>query len=260
MGMVRRSYDEFCGLSRALDVVGERWTLLIVRELMSGPKRYSDLADVLTGIGTSLLATRLKQLEGDGIVLRRYLSPPAASTVYELTAPGQELADAMVPLALWGARHHTVRDRAPDEGFHAEWALLFLARMLDTEAIAGIDASFEFKVGDSVATLQLRDGAAHVLAGPPESPADAVVATEPATMAAIAGSRITVTEAIEDGLVNIDGDPGALQSLLIVLQSNLGTPHGAVGPPRKETVANTGVDSGYVSSSVVRPTGFPVPG
>ena len=219
--MVRRSYDQFCGLSRALDVVGERWTLLIVRELMSGPKRYSDLSDVLTGIGTSLLASRLKQLEVDGIVRRRYLSPPAASTVYELTDPGQELADAMVPLALWGARHHTSEEPKSDESFHAEWSLLFLARMLDKESLRGMTSRFEFNVGNSVATLQLQDGSPRVQAGPPETPADAVIWTEPPTMAAIAGNRMTVTEAIENGLVKIDGDPDALQSLLVMLEASL---------------------------------------
>ena len=80
--MTERSYDQYCGLAGALDLVGERWTLLIVRELMSGPKRYTDLADGLPGIGTSLLAKRLAKLESAGVATRRVLPPPAAATVY----------------------------------------------------------------------------------------------------------------------------------------------------------------------------------
>src|SRR5262245_32421594 len=123
--MVRRSYDQFCGLARALDVVGERWTLLIVRELMSGPKRYSDLADALAGIGTSMPAAKLKQLQLDGVVDRRTLAPPIASTIYQLTPVGHELAGAMVPLALWGARHYMREEPGPAETFRPEWSLGF---------------------------------------------------------------------------------------------------------------------------------------
>ncbi|MFF0816718.1 winged helix-turn-helix transcriptional regulator [Rhodococcus sp. NPDC003318] len=226
--MVRRSYDQFCGLSRALDVVGERWTLLVVRELMSGPKRYSDLADALRGIGTSLLAARLKQLESDGIVARRYLRPPAASTVYELTEVGQELATALVPLALWGARHQTCDGRAPSERFQAEWALQFLVRMLDPERLVDLDASYEFRIDGSVARLSIADGAAQVQGGQTGEVADATITTDASTMAAIAGSRIGVLAALEDGLVEVDGDADSLARLLKVLEAYLDRDHGPV--------------------------------
>src|ERR1044071_6967058 len=93
--VTERSYNQFCGLAGALDLIGERWTLLIVRELMSGPKRYTDLADGLAGIGTSLLAKRLAKLEGAGVIERRLLPPPAAVTVYELAPAGHELGVAL---------------------------------------------------------------------------------------------------------------------------------------------------------------------
>jgi DNA-binding HxlR family transcriptional regulator len=134
--MARRTYNQFCGLSRSLDIVGERWTLLIVREFMSGPKRYTDLADVLRGVGTTLLATRIRQLEQDGIVVRRTLPPPAASQVYELTPVGHELAQALVPLAIWGIRHQLGGTRLPGETYRAEWTLVFLAELIDAGPVS----------------------------------------------------------------------------------------------------------------------------
>ncbi len=96
--MTRKSYGQFCGLAHALDVVGERWTLLLVRELVSGPKRYTQLAEALSGIGTSLLAARVRQLEADGVIQRRLaLDQPGSTVVYELSDAGRELAAAVVP-------------------------------------------------------------------------------------------------------------------------------------------------------------------
>src|SRR5712692_11585883 len=93
---MRRSYDQFCGMARGLDIIGERWTLLIVRDLLLGPKRYKDLLDGLPGMGTNMLAARLKELEQATIIRRRVLPPPAGSTVYELTAYGRELEDLLM--------------------------------------------------------------------------------------------------------------------------------------------------------------------
>jgi DNA-binding HxlR family transcriptional regulator len=99
-----KHYDDYCPIAHALGAVGERWTLLVVRELMTGPKRYTDLACGMPGIGTNVLAARLKELEGSGIVERRKLPPPAASTVYELTEYGYALRPVLHELARWGAR------------------------------------------------------------------------------------------------------------------------------------------------------------
>jgi len=99
----RRQYDELCPLALALDVVGERWTLLLLRELFAGPKRFTDLAEGLPGIGTSVLSERLRQLENDGLVSRRRLGPPARAQVYELTARGAALQPVLGGLVRWGA-------------------------------------------------------------------------------------------------------------------------------------------------------------
>lgn len=96
--------DAYCPIAHSLGVVGERWSLLVVRELMQGPKRYTDLVDGLPGIGTNILASRLKDLEAGGIVEKRKLPPPAASTVYELTQCGHDLRAVLHELARWGAR------------------------------------------------------------------------------------------------------------------------------------------------------------
>src|SRR5436305_3979365 len=107
--MSKRSYGQYCALARALDVVGERWTALLLRELATGPRRYADLQEALPGVGTSLLAQRLKELEADGVVVKRFLSPPAARWVYDLTDDGWELAEALVPLARWGLKRMGAR-------------------------------------------------------------------------------------------------------------------------------------------------------
>ena len=102
MNKTPRSYNQFCALAKALDIVGERWTLLITRELLSGPKRFKDLHDALPGIGTNLLSTRMKEMERHELVARGKLPPPAASAIYELTDRGRELGSVVGALTKWG--------------------------------------------------------------------------------------------------------------------------------------------------------------
>src|SRR5205807_10631132 len=113
-----RSYGQCCGLARALDIVGERWTLLIVRELVLSPRRYADLVEALPGNGRNLLAARLRRLEHEGLVRRRQLPPPAASRVYELTPDGRGLVPAVAWLARWGAERLESTDAV---SFRPEW-------------------------------------------------------------------------------------------------------------------------------------------
>src|SRR5688572_17373804 len=144
---MRRAYDQYCPIAHALDLVGERWSLLVVRELMRGPKRYTDLAETL-GIGTNILAARLKDLEAGGIVARRTLPPPAASRVYELTDYGRGLKSAIRELAVWGARS-LGPPTDPAELFPG-WLENAIDSVLGPIAPPG---RFEFRVGDEVATL-----------------------------------------------------------------------------------------------------------
>src|ERR671933_2557575 len=124
MSMTSRSYDQFCGVARALDLVGERCALLIVRDLILGPKRFTDLRRGLPGIGTNVLAARLKELERAGVVRRRTLPPPAASAVYELTDYGRELEEILLAFGRWGAR--TMGQRDPRYALRSEWLALAL--------------------------------------------------------------------------------------------------------------------------------------
>lgn len=117
--MPRRSYDQYCAVARALDAVGERWSLLIVRELLAGPRRYTDLHADLPGVSTDILAARLKQLEGDGLATRRKLERPASGTVYELTARGRELRPVIEALGQWGMP--ALGEQRPTDAVREHW-------------------------------------------------------------------------------------------------------------------------------------------
>jgi DNA-binding HxlR family transcriptional regulator len=150
-----KRYDQYCAIAHALELVGERWSLLIVRELLTGPKRYTDLAGSLPRIGTNVLAARLKELEAGGILTKRRLPPPTPAQVYELTPYGESLRPVMRELALWGIR--SLGAPEDDDEFAPGW----LQGALDTVfAPMAPDGSFEFRIGDEVAALV--DGAARV--------------------------------------------------------------------------------------------------
>lgn len=162
-------YDQYCPVAHALKLVGDRWALMVVLELIRGPKRYTDLVESLPGIGTNILATRLRDLETFGIVTRRKLPPPAASRVYDLTDYGRGLKPAIRELALWGAR--SLGPPRADDDLFPGW----LSNAIDT-VLAPIapPGRFEFRVGDEVAGLV--DGEA--VSGPIERP-DVVIEGDP---------------------------------------------------------------------------------
>jgi DNA-binding HxlR family transcriptional regulator len=164
-----RRYDQYCPVAHALGMVGERWSLLVVRELMHGPLRYTDLVERLPGIGTNILAARLRDLERCGIVAKRKLPPPAASRVYELTDYGRELRSVMRELAAWGAR--SLGPPTADEELFPGWLANALDTVLGEVAPPG---RFEFHVGDEVASLVDGD----TQQGPVEDP-DVVVEGTP---------------------------------------------------------------------------------
>ncbi len=125
----RRSYDQYCSAARALDVVGDRWTLLIVRELLAGPRRYTDLHADLPGVSTDVLASRLKDMERDGLTTRRRLPPPGVAYVYELTTRGRELLPVLQALGTWGQAE--LGERRPTDAVRAHWFALPLLRALE---------------------------------------------------------------------------------------------------------------------------------
>ena len=167
-----KHYDQYCPMAHALELVGERWSLLVVRELLHGPRRYTDLAANLPNIGTNILASRLKSLEACGIVSKRRLPPPAASQVYELTPYGQALKPLMRELAVWGLR--SLGRPGPDDVMADGWLESALDVVFAPMAPPG---SLEFRISGEVATIV--DGVAR--AGSVESP-DVLVEGEVAAM------------------------------------------------------------------------------
>ncbi|CAN5785437.1 winged helix-turn-helix transcriptional regulator [soil metagenome] len=150
-----RSYHQFCGLARALDHVGHRWTLLIVRELLLGPKRFTDLREGLPGIANNLLADRLRQLQDDGLVIQQTLPPPAANTVYELTDAGHALREAIEALIRWGGRWMT--SGPDDDTFRPGWLLLALDA-LGVGARAEDGTTIDLVVGGEPLRIEVHDG------------------------------------------------------------------------------------------------------
>lgn len=204
-----KSYGQWCALARALDIVGERWTLLVIRELLDGPKRYTDLREGIPGISTDVLAARLKQLEQDGLVVRRTLPPPAASNVYELAEMGRELAPAVAALIKWGAR--LLGPRRADEAFQPHWLVLGLRGMLrhDRAADAELDVEFDLGSGESL-RVRIDRGALIHLVNPKRAP-DIVVRGDLPTLAAIADGSLPSRDAIREGRLQIDGSRKAVR-------------------------------------------------
>jgi DNA-binding HxlR family transcriptional regulator/putative sterol carrier protein len=211
-GMAGKSYNQYCGLAYALDIVGERWTLLVVRELCAGPRRFTDLLDGLPGISTSLLSDRLRGLEQHGLVRRRVLPPPAGSSVYELTPLGQALEKALIELGQWGSQF--VPAAAEDAtlltvGSYA----LTLKTFFRTEQAQGVDAIYELRIDDEVLQVQINAGQIHIQQGEALK-ADAVFHTDIATYLGLLQRQIQPDEAIAQGLLRLEGDLGALRRFL----------------------------------------------
>lgn len=191
-----KHYDQYCPIACSLSVVGERWTLLVVRELVYGPKRYTDLVEGLPGIGTNILAARLKELEASGIVAKRKLPPPAASTVYELTPSGERLRPVLHELARFGLR---LLGPPPPEALEPGWLLHALDLSLSARTPAG---SLAFEIGDERASLV--DGA--VRPGLPDEP-DVTVRSGPDAFYHL------LVEGRRDG-VEVAGDEAVLDRFL----------------------------------------------
>lgn len=160
--MSQRRYRQFCPLAKALDVLGERWTLLIVRELLSGPKRYTDLRQGLAGLATDLLAARLRELQQAGVIDRREVPPPTPATVYELTERGHALKPAILELARWGRPllHDPADDRLPDSAL-----LLGFEAAFHPEAAGGLDDTYDIEVDGERVTVRVHDGTVDVTPG-----------------------------------------------------------------------------------------------
>ncbi|WP_159841684.1 winged helix-turn-helix transcriptional regulator [Nocardia sp. CY41] len=209
--MDQRTYNQYCATARTLDIVGERWTLLLIRELLTGPKRFGDLQAALRGLGTGLLAARLKHLEAEGLARKVTLPPPARTPAYALTEAGAELAPAILALARWGLKWAMGQPRAT-ETFHPGWAVLGLRACFDPEAAADLRAVYEFHIDDEVFHARIQDGAIEALHGPAQHP-DATITIGTAAFLRLTSQELTLAEAIESGQASATGDSAALRRL-----------------------------------------------
>ncbi|MEV5757004.1 helix-turn-helix domain-containing protein [Streptomyces tendae] len=211
----RRSYDQYCSAARALDAVGDRWTLLIVRELLAGPRRYTDLHADLPGVSTDVLASRLKDMEREGLTTRRRLPPPGAAYVYELTARGRGLLPVLEALGAWGAGE--LGERRPTDAVRAHWFALPLLRALREAGAA-----------EGVVEVRLEEGVFHLYAdaavdsveegpvygdGPAPGEPDARLVLDAVTCAALGRGETGLREAVWDGRVRVTGDGTAAKAL-----------------------------------------------
>ncbi|MFJ1846076.1 winged helix-turn-helix transcriptional regulator [Streptomyces sp. NPDC088146] len=205
----RRSYDQFCATARSLDSVGDRWTLLIVRELLAGPRRYTDLHADLPGVSTDVLASRLKDMEQGGLATRRRLPPPAAASVYELTERGHGLLPVLTALAEWGAP--ALAERRPTDAVRAHWFALPLLRALDGLTHAGVvevhldEGEFHVRAGGAGGAESAPAGAAVYGDGPAACP-DARIALDVEVCLALGRGGLTLAEAVADGRIEVSGD------------------------------------------------------
>lgn len=210
-----RSYQQYCPLARAMDVVGDRWTMLILRELFFAPKRFTDLETRLDGIAPNLLSRRLKALEARGLVRRRRLDPPAASTVYEATAEARGLQAAMLELSKWGIQFLGPYDG--EDQFSVEWLAPILEEMADRDAARGVWDVYQFTIGGESMWVDVADGEVKVHLGQPPRTPDLAAAMDEETFMAIGFGTLDPMDAVAQGRATASGDltktPTALEIL-----------------------------------------------
>jgi DNA-binding HxlR family transcriptional regulator len=222
----KRTYGDSCGVARALDLVGERWALLVVRELLLGPKRFTDLRAGLVHLGPDVLSQRLRELEQAGILRRRTLAPPAASKVYELTEWGRELEPVVLQLGRWGSRA-PLPPREPELGVDA--SVLALKTLFSPAAAAGHSARYELRLGDQHFAARVADGTLELARGEASDP-DAVITTDPRTLVEVLWHGRALADARSAGDMTTEGSLPAAKRFLALFA--VPQPAPAVAPPQ----------------------------
>jgi DNA-binding HxlR family transcriptional regulator/putative sterol carrier protein len=198
-----RTYGDGCAVARALDLVGERWALLVVRELLLGPKRYTDLRRGLPNASPNVLSERLRELEDAGVIRRRKLPPPASSRVYELTEWGIELEEVVMSLGRWAARSPNPPGDAPVAS--ADSVILALRARFEAGAANGLHASYELRLGEDRFRIDVADGEIKAARGTAHRP-DATIETDPDTLSAVLWGTRTLAGAQRSRTMSIEGD------------------------------------------------------
>ena len=206
----RGGYGQYCGFARALEVVGERWSMMIIRDLLVGPKRFTDIHRGLPGIPTNILTARLKELEEAGVVRRRATTHPERSIVYEMTDYGAELEDTVLALGRWGAKQ--LGDPRPEEVVTVDSMITAFKTTFQPEAAKGVHATFELRMGDVVLNIKVDDGRMEVGQGSLQG-AQLVIEAGPA-IKALLNREITPAQAIKCGSVGLTGNKKLLNTFV----------------------------------------------
>jgi DNA-binding HxlR family transcriptional regulator len=205
-----RTYDQYCPAARALDVVGDRWTLLIVRELLNrGAARYTDLKDGLPGIATNLLADRLRELEENGIITREAAPPPIATTLFRLTPRGEALKPVLTALGLWGMP--LLEEASEEAAFRSHWLVVPLEYRLSDHTPARPPVTVEVRTGDQPMVIETVEGAVRVRPGTAENP-DAILSGPPPVVMDVLMRNLDFATARTRGM-HFEGDPEAVRRL-----------------------------------------------
>lgn len=206
----KRTYHDSCGMAHALNLIGERWALLVVRELMLGPRRFTDLRTSLPGISANVLTQRLTELEGFGVVIRRRLDPPASAWVYDLTEWGHELEPVIGKLGQWGARSPLL---PRDAALSVNSFILSLRNMFDVATAAGVTLRVDLRISEQQFHAYVDDGTLAVSTGAATDP-DVNIAGVQSDLAAVAYDGRDLDEAIEAGDLRYHGERAALERFL----------------------------------------------
>jgi DNA-binding HxlR family transcriptional regulator len=210
-GGASRSYAQLCGIATGLDLIGDRWALLIVRDLLLGPLRFGDLADGLPGIGTNTLTARLKQLEAADVIARRLLEHPGRGVAYELTDYGRELEPILMALGRWGTRSMS---RLPENATaRSRWLVAAMLAFHDSNQIPAHPLNWELRLRDGVYTALARDATFTVRAGSADDP-DGIATLDDQDLHQLLTGQLTVAQAISDGRLAVHGEPTGLQRLI----------------------------------------------
>jgi DNA-binding HxlR family transcriptional regulator/putative sterol carrier protein len=205
----RRTYGDGCAIAQGLDLVGERWALLVVRELLLGPKRFTDLKKGLPNASPNVISERLRELERAGIVKREKLPPPASLRVYALTDWGRELEDTVIALGRWAARSPSPKD-AP---IGLDSIVLALKTLFDPDAAKGLRASYHLRLGEDRFRIEVSDDEFEVARGEADQ-ADATIDTDRDTLTAVLWGERPLADAQRAGEMRIEGDQSAVERLV----------------------------------------------
>lgn len=229
----KRSYGEACRFAHALDVVGERWALLVVRELLLGPKRFTDLRGGLPHASSNILAERLRDLEHGGVIQRRKLPPPAASSVYELTEWGRELEPVVTKLGAWGARSPIPPD---SQEIGPDSIVLALRSLFDAEAAGEMEATYELRIGEERFRVEVDGSELELGRGAAADPAATIAVKDAGTLAAILSGQLSLDQAVVSAAAEVEGSKQAAKRFLRLF-------------PMPEPCACEGVEDGALAAA-----------